>query len=350
MCLDQCLRNCCKLYALESPKYTESNLNAAWHEAKSWQQTDSRSRTTLFLLSAELFPGHASIHSPDMFKEIGHIDMELYKTIAWMLKQRNQTDIVVVSDGRSDSARSEIRKAYAAFEREVCEAVDFLELWIVYDDEPWLGRDPRNPKRKFQWSGNDVEVLFVALPSGIRGKRKVINRELSTNYSRSYTGVKTRALEGIPRLTTEDKARILGESAIGDCIFSQERVQRDVDSKGHPLFWCERKPISMYIALFGDFEVTDVIDLSIGSGAAAIGAQYKQCQYFGVCYNNNHMFWVRRLLRESFLNLVADGSINVDRAIVKNVKQYFQHNVLESRQWRPSQDMVAPQRYQNLVL
>ena len=102
-----------------------------------------------------------------------------------------------------------------------------MELWIVYDDESCLGRDPRNPKRKFQWSGNDVEVLFVALPSGIRGKRKVINRELfmkcgesTTNYSRSYTGVKTRALEGIPRLTTEDKARILGESAIGDCIFS----------------------------------------------------------------------------------------------------------------------------------
>ena len=80
------------------------------------------------------------------------------------------------------------------------------ELWIVYDDESCFGRDPRNPKRKFQWSGNDVEVLFVALPSGIRGKRKVINRELfmkcgeSTNYSRRYTGVKTRALEGIPRL------------------------------------------------------------------------------------------------------------------------------------------------------
>ena len=66
----------------------------------------------------------------------------------------------------------------------------------------------------------------------------------------------------------------------------------------------------MYIALFDDFEVTDVIDFSIGSGAAAIGAQYKQCHYFGVCYNNIHMFWVRRLLQESFLNLVADGSIS----------------------------------------
>ena len=102
----------------------------------------------------------------------------------------------------------------------------------------------------------------------------------------------------------------------------------------------------MYIALLGDFEVTDVIDLSIGSGAAAIGAQYKQCQYFGVCYNNNNMCWVRRLLQESFLNLVADGSINVDRAIVKNVKQYFQHTVLESRHWRPSHDT---EDFHNLV-
>ena len=100
-----------------------------------------------------------------------------------------------------------------------------FELWVVYEGESCLGRDPRNPKRKFQWSGNDVEFLFVAFPSGIRGKRKVINRELfmkcgeSTNYSRSYTGVMSRRLEAIPRLTAEDKARILGESAIGDCIF-----------------------------------------------------------------------------------------------------------------------------------
>ena len=91
-----------------------------------------------------------------------------------------------------------------------------MELWIVYDDEPWLGRDPRNPKRKFQWSGNDVEVLFVALPSGIRGKRKVINRELfmkcgeSTNYSKSYTVVQNRTLEDIPRFTVDDKAAGLG--------------------------------------------------------------------------------------------------------------------------------------------
>ena len=76
-----------------------------------------------FLLSAELFLAHASIHSPDMFKEIGHIDMEFYNTIAWMLKQRDQTDIVVVSDGRNDFARIEIRKA---FEREVCEAFDLF--------------------------------------------------------------------------------------------------------------------------------------------------------------------------------------------------------------------------------
>ena len=40
-----------------------------------------------------------------------------------MLKQRDQTDIVVVSDGRGDLARREIRKAYAAFERDVCEGV-----------------------------------------------------------------------------------------------------------------------------------------------------------------------------------------------------------------------------------
>ena len=182
----------------------------------------------------------------------------------------------------------------------------FLERWVVYEGESRLGRDPRNPKRKDPWQGTHTEVLFVALPSATRGQRKIVSREVfmkcgeSTNYSRSYTGVQNRTLEEIPRLTAEDKVAILGQSAVGDRIFSRERVQRDADSKGHPLFWCEWKPIALYSAICKDFEVTDVFDLSIGSGAAAIGAQHKHCRYFWVCYNKKHMCRVRCLLQDSF--------------------------------------------------
>ena len=249
-----------------------------------------------------------------------------------MLKQREPSDIVIVADGRSECVRREIRKTFEADKEE-----DFLELCVVYEGESHLNRDVRNPKRKIAFHGSHTEVLFVSLPSAPRGQRKIVSRDSytkcgeSTNYSRSYTGVWNRTLEEIPRLTAEDKLAILGESAIGE--FSRERVQRDVDSKGHPLFWCEWKPIGLYTAICKDFEVTDVFDLSIGSGAAAIGtALFKQCPYFGVCYNSKHMAWVRRHLHQCYLAMVSDGRAKVDGEIVKKVKQYFQNSASECRQ------------------
>ena len=90
----------------------------------------------------------------------------------------------------------------------------------------------------------------------------------------------------------------------------------------------------MYIAICKDFEVTDVFDLSIGSGAAAIGtALSKQFNYFGVCYNSKHMAWVRRHLHQCYLAMVSDGRAKVDGEIVKKVKQYFQISVSECRQF-----------------
>ena len=72
-------------------------------------------------------------------------------------------------------------------------------------------------------------------------------------------------------------------------------------------------------ALCKDFEVTDVVDSSIGSGAVAICALYNQCHDVGVCYNNPNMVWVRRLLPQCFVALVSDGKTKVDGEIVKNM-------------------------------
>ena len=118
---EQCLRTCLQLHALGSLDYTESNLNATRRDAKFLLQTDNRK--TVFLLSTDPFPARASTHSPDMSKGIGNIDREFNAAIVWMLKQRGQTDIVVVSDGRSDCARMEIRKV---FEREIGEECVFF--------------------------------------------------------------------------------------------------------------------------------------------------------------------------------------------------------------------------------
>ena len=97
--------------------------------------------------------------------------------------------------------------------------------------------DPRNPKRKLAWSGTHNEIRFVSRPSAIMGQRKIVSHEVftkcgeSTNYSKGYTVVQNRTLEEIPRFTIDDKATSLGQVVI--CVFGRDRVQKDVDSKGH---------------------------------------------------------------------------------------------------------------------
>ena len=97
----------------------------------------------------------------------------------------------------------------------------------------------------------------------------------------------------------------------------------------------------LYDALFKDFEITDVYDLTIGSGAAAIGAMYHQCNYSGVCYNQAQFVWVRRLLQQCFYTLVSDGKTKVEEQIVKRVQAYFQRAVAAARQWLSSPDAKA---------
>ena len=86
-----------------------------------------------------------------------------------------------------------------------------FELWVVYEGESCLGRDPRNPKRKLAWSGTHNEIRFVSRPSAIM-VHEVFTKcgESTTNYSKRYTVVQNRTLEEIPRFTVDDKATSLG--------------------------------------------------------------------------------------------------------------------------------------------
>ena len=196
------------------------------------------------------------------------------------------------------------------------------------------------PKRKLARSGVHNEILFASLSSATKGQRKCVSREAftrcgeSTNYSKSYTGIQSRTLDEIPRLTAQDKAKILGSAAIG--AFNRDRVAKDVEAKGHPLFWSEWKPIALHIALYRDFDVTNVVDLRMGSGAAGIASLYQQCGYIGLCYNDLHKCWNWRLIQQCFLALVSDGKAKVDEDAGAKVKQYFQRAVTTARQWLPA--------------
>ena len=185
-------------------------------------------RGTLYICFAELFPGHALTHTSETFRGlIGSISSDFKELIKIVAARPSGDDVAIISDGRSERARREIRSCLISAAGEDA----FTELWVVYDMETSLRQDVRNPKRKIAWTAPSLETLFVVF-SGDKTKTafSIVDRDLftksgeSTNFSRSYTGVPFRNLAEIPRLTAECKQRILGQAAVG--AFTKERVLR----------------------------------------------------------------------------------------------------------------------------
>ena len=174
-----------------------------------------------------------------------------------------------------------------------------------------------------------------------KGRRKIIPRDTftkcgeSTNYSKTYPGVPGRTLNEIPRLTADNKRGICGPSAVGD--FIKKRVQKEIDEKGHPLFWGEWKPVSIFISWVSDFEATEIVDLTPGSGAFAIAAIYSNKPYTGVCFNAAHRSWVEKFLDTIFVGIVASEKTIADDEVVESVKLYLKHSVEQATMLLPKE-------------
>ena len=122
----------------------------------------------MFLCSAELFLGHSYLHNPEVFRGvITGCAPEFKEMVKWLVTAKQNQDVVVVTDGRSEVARKQIRELLTSVVGD-----DFLELWVVYDMELTLHKDVRNPKRKIAWSGANMEVLFVIKQKKSRKQRR----------------------------------------------------------------------------------------------------------------------------------------------------------------------------------
>ena len=157
------------------------------------------------------------MHGPETFRGVpGNAAPEFKEVMKWFITARKRKDVVLISDGRSDSMRNSIREVVKSAIGD-----EFTELWLVYDMERSLNTDVRDPKRKNAWSGANLEIIFALLPHMEKGQRKVIARDLftkcgeSTNFSRSYSGVPFRNIAEIPRCTEAQKANIFGVGAVG---------------------------------------------------------------------------------------------------------------------------------------
>ena len=262
-----------------------------------------------------MFRGVITGCTPD-FKEL----------VTWLINSKQNDDVLVVSDGRSEVARKQLRELFTAKLGD-----KFTELFIIYEMETTLHQDVRNPKRKLAFSNANVEILFVALPQkSDKCRQHLVPRDMfnkcgeSTNFSRSYTGVPFRNLAEIPRLERDAKVQILGASAVGD--FIKNRVQKEVAEKGHPLLWTEWKPVKLYSALLRDFQVATVVDMTPGSGAACLAALYSDIFYIGFGHNEAHRDWMKDILQRMFLAMVVNKDVAADPELVKNVAKYLQRS------------------------
>ena len=301
-------------------------FQASWTVNEGTQKSSNSS--TLYLLCAELFPPHNYIAGPDAHRGVAALAKPEFKAmIQWMLTAKRGSDVIAIADGRSDYTRNKIREILTSAVGE-----EFIEAWVTYDMETSLNTDPRNPKRKLAWSGANMETLFLCLPDKGRlgGQIHLVARDVythsgeSTNFCRTYTGVPYRRMAELPRISAELKVQFFGSAAVG--AINRDRVAKDVEANGHPLFWGEWKPVKLYSTFYPDLEITDIVDLSPGSGAASIAAMYNEVPYFGISSNAKYSKWFQDHLQKVFLALVYNEEISVEKSVSKNVGQYLQRS------------------------
>ena len=145
-------------------------------------------------------------------------------------------------------------------------------------------------------------------------------------------------------MTDEVKEGILGRSAVG--TFNKQRVQKEVEEKGHPLFWGEWKPIQLWTTLFAEFGATEIVDFTAGTGATAIAALHLGVHCRAFCHNASHQNWLQSVLQRIFLALTADKKLKApaDEELRSNVERYLHRAVEGARKLLPQESSAVGDR------
>ncbi len=195
---------------LRNADYEALPLTQVYREVpdlKSKAAVGADDEATMLLMSSDLFPKHADVHSEECFRGAPNTCASEFKAlVSWALTSKQHEDVILIADGRSACTRTAIREKLPSAIGD-----EFIELWVVYDMDTKLHTDVRHPKRTHAWSCANMDSLLAVLPSVTKGQRKVTprdtftNRGESTSLCRSGTGVPFRNLMDIPRVTTETK-------------------------------------------------------------------------------------------------------------------------------------------------
>jgi len=289
----------------------------------------------MFLLNADVFaPQVCKPHSACCLDFSDHIlqSAEFTAALDFIAQHRQNTDYVVVFDGRSRAVRKEVE---AWMESQGGDSNRYVDAWIIYG--PPLATDPRFPKRKVAFNSKNRETMHMHLPQ-LKTKMKARERDSfkllgeSTTHELTYTGVPIRSLAELPRFAVDAKHEITGQT--GTPTFD-DKIAADVAKNGVPLFWSDWKPISFWSTVYQDLGVTHVFDCgSVGTGSAAIGALYAGVRYDGLCVNDAHRVWLERLMdRATACVMSEDAESEESKTVGKNIQRHFAGTVAEARRY-----------------
>jgi len=279
--------------------------------------------TRAFILCADLYVGCMSSGNKDFrlsarfFQEM-EVPETLKKIWSWILSVRRPNDSIIVFDGRFPNVRR-----YFDTELAKLGATNMVDLWIVYD---MPGDDPRYPKRQLAFANSNRETVLVYHPVGKSSKTKNLRQRFNlcgeqSTYDSTYTGVQLRGIDELPKITTEDKKKMMGSDLNIPITYGGDDQSLAVD--GVPFSWAESKPVNFWTNILKDMAIENIFDLTAGSGGAAIGAFYLGLQYDGVCGNSLHKLWCDQVIDKAMFAVVADGGAGANKPYIAKVMQYF---------------------------
>ena len=206
-------------------------------------------------------------------------------------------DTAVVFDGGSIKARRKLEELYEASSWR-----DNREVTIVFESSNRC----RGRAWKRVFGSDNVETGQVA--TNFRtNKWKALIREKYTfgkegsSTEAVYAKVPVRDMAAIPTMRPTERVVMTQND---DCPSPVAGIF-DVELRGHPFSWTERKPLGWYEVFLREVRAGLVVDYSPGSGMMATACLNLGIQYVGICRTIEHCSWLTNIINLAAVEVVS---------------------------------------------
>ena len=299
-----------------------------------------KAKNKAWLLSADLFPGMMAqglkdFRLPAKYFQETPVPESLKALWRFVLSARKPDDAIIIFDGRFSQVRlfflNELNKLGQQFN---------IEMWIIYDSPD---SDIRYPKRHLAFSNCNREVILVYRPVHKKATKANARHEFNalgetSTHCLTYSKVTLRTLGEYPKLTPQDKKKMMGSEL--DIPLAYREEDNSFAEDGVPFSWCESKSVDWFVSFLRDMEVDALFDTTAGSAAAAIAAYYVGVQYDGLCCNPLHQAWCEQLMHQGMFAVVAGGGAGATKEHTQKVLHFFGPSVDEGMRMLKAADVA----------